>query len=351
MVQNHQINAKDKLSVADELNNEKPSLRPKLLNDFIGQSQIKKNLTVFITAAKLRDSVLDHVLLSGPPGLGKTTLSDIIANEMAIKITSTSGPLLVKQGDLAAILTNLSENQILFIDEIHRMNRKIEEVLYSAMEDFKLDVIIGKGIGARTLKIDLPKFTLIGATTRMGMLSSPLRDRFGIPLRINFYQQKEILAIILRSAKIFNIKINIKAATEISRRSRGTPRIANRYLKRCRDFSLVAKEDMISEKLVKRALTELKVDEIGLDELDLTYLKTIAFTYDNAPVGINTLASALSEDKDTLEATCEPYLIQIGFLKKTAQGRILSDKALIYLGVTPPEEKQLNIPLVGNFKP
>lgn len=312
------------------------TLRPKFLDDFIGQQDLKNNLKVFIESAKIRNKPLDHVLISGPPGLGKTTLSYIISNELKLDIATTSGPLLEKQGDLAAILTALSPNQVLFIDEIHRMNRNIEEILYSAMEDFKLDIMIGQGPGAKSIKIDLPGFTLIGATTRIGMLSSPLRDRFGIPLRLGFYNEEEILEIVLRAADFIKQPTSKKAALEIASRSRGTPRIANRYLKRCYDFAVVKNEKSINLDVVNTALSSLKIDALGLDELDRIYLNTIADNYQGGPIGISTLSACISESKDTLEATCEPYLLYLGFLKKTARGRMLTDKAWKYLKKTNP---------------
>lgn len=309
------------------------SLRPLLLSDFIGQSLIKENLKVFIESAKFRKDTLDHTLFYGPPGLGKTTLSQIIAHEMGVGFKGTSGPIISKAGDLAAILTNLQPNDVLFIDEIHRLHTSVEEVLYSAMEDFKLDIIIGEGPAARTIKIDLPKFTLIGATTRLGLLSNPLRDRFGIPLKLNFYSHDELQKIVERDCEILNVKISNDASIEIAKRSRGTPRIAIRLLKRVRDFAIVAKKDIIDLEIVKLALERLNVDEIGLDSSDIKYLKFIIENYGGGPVGIDTLSAALSEERDSIEDTIEPFLIQQGFVNKTPRGRVITQKAYRHLNI------------------
>lgn len=309
------------------------SLRPLFLEDFIGQDDLKNNLKVFIESAKMRKEHLDHTLFYGPPGLGKTTLSHIIANEMGVGFKSTSGPILSKAGDLAAILTNLQPNDVLFIDEIHRLHSAVEEVLYSAMEDFKLDIIIGEGPAARTIKIDLPRFTLVAATTRLGLLSNPLRDRFGIPLKLNFYKPNELMKIIKRDCNILETEIEESAALEIANRSRGTARIAIRLLKRIRDFSIVAKKKVIDSEIVNLALDRLKVDKIGLDSSDLKYLYFIINNYDGGPVGIDTISAGLSEERDSIEDTIEPYLIQCGFINKTPRGRVITPIAYNHLGV------------------
>lgn len=309
------------------------SLRPKTLDEYIGQEKAKENLSVFIEAAKLRSEALDHVLLYGPPGLGKTTLSGIIANEMNVNIRTTSGPAIEKPGDLAALLTNLQENDILFIDEIHRLSRSVEEILYPAMEDFVLDIIIGKGPSARSIRIDLPKFTLIGATTRAGQLSSPLRDRFGVMLRLEMYNPNELAQIVKRSANILEVPCEDKGALELAKRSRGTPRIANRLLKRVRDFAQVMGNGEITEEIAAKALSKLEIDEIGLDSIDRLMLKTIIRNYGGGPVGLDTLAAAIGEESVTLEDVYEPYLMQIGFLTRTPRGRC----------VTPSAYKHLNI--------
>lgn len=320
------------------------SLRPLDLNDFIGQEDLKNNLKVFIESAKIRKEHLDHTLFYGPPGLGKTTLSHIIANEMGVGFKSTSGPILSKAGDLAAILTNLQPNDVLFIDEIHRLHSTVEEVLYSAMEDFKLDIIIGEGPAARTIKIDLPKFTLVAATTRLGLLSNPLRDRFGIPLKLNFYKPAELAKIIIRDCNILNAKINDDAALEIANRSRGTARIAIRLLKRIRDFSIVAKKEVIDNEIVNLALNRLNVDKIGLDSSDLKYLNFIIGNYQGGPVGIDTIAAGLSEERDSIEDTIEPYLIQCGFINKTPRGRVVTAVAYRHLGISfKKEDLQLDL--------
>lgn len=302
-------------------------LRPTFLRDFLGQEKLKENLEIFLRSAKNRSDSLDHTLFYGPPGLGKTTLAQIIAHEMGVGFKSTSGPVISKSGDLAAILTNLQQGDILFIDEIHRLNKNVEEVLYSAMEDFKLDIIIGEGPAARAIKIDLPKFTLVGATTRVGLIANPLKDRFGIPLRINFYTAKELEQIVIRDAKILQIGIAESAAQEISRRARGTPRIAIRLLKRVRDFANDAGEKIITQKTADYALKCLEIDGFGLDSSDHRYLNFIAQNYRGGPVGIETIAAAIGEERDTVEDTIEPYLIQQGFIEKTPRGRVITETA------------------------
>jgi holliday junction DNA helicase RuvB len=301
-------------------------LRPSFLGDFIGQQKLKENLEIFLNSAKSRNDSLDHTLFYGPPGLGKTTLAQIIAHEMGVGFKSTSGPVISKSGDLAAILTNLQAGDILFIDEIHRLNKNVEEILYSAMEDFKLDIIIGEGPSARAIKIDLPKFTLVGATTRLGAIANPLKDRFGIPLRINFYNVKELEQIIERDAKILNIGIENLASKEIAKRSRGTPRIAIRLLKRVRDFAINANQEIITQKIADYALTQLEIDNYGLDASDHRYLRFIAENYRGGPVGVETISSAISEERDTVEDSIEPYLIQQGFIEKTPRGRVITEK-------------------------
>jgi len=313
-------------------------LRPDFLNEFIGQKNIKNNLAVYINAAKKLETNLDHILFYGPPGLGKTTLAGIIAKELQVNFKATTGPILSKSGDLAAILSNLSANDILFIDEIHRMNTQVEEVLYSAMEDFKLDIIIGEGPAARTVRIDLPKFTLIGATTRMGLISNPLRDRFGIPLRLNFYHISELAAVIIRGAKILDFSISEDAANEIATRSRGTPRIALRLLKRVRDFAIYEDLKEIDAKIAKKSLDILEVDNFGLDSLDRKYLNYINENYHGGPVGIETIAAGLSEQKDSIEETIEPYLLQQGLISKTPRGRVITEKACLHLGIEYPKK-------------
>ena len=320
-------------SVADEteeiLEN---SLRPKTLNEYIGQTKVKENMKVYIEAAKKRSEPLDHVLLYGPPGLGKTTLSNIIATEMNANIRITSGPAIEKPGDLAALLTNLSENDVLFIDETHRLNRSVEEILYPALEDFSLDIIIGKGPSARSIRLDLPKFTLIGATTRAGSLSTPLRDRFGIVSRLELYSPEELEIIVKRSAHILEIKIDDQGAMEIARRSRGTPRIANRLLKRVRDYATVIGNGDINLEIARIALSKLEIDELGLDEIDRKLLETIIIKYAGKPVGIDNLAATIGEETETIEDVYEPYLMQIGFLARTPRGRIVLPPAYKHLG-------------------
>ena len=310
------------------------SLRPKYFNEYIGQREAKDNLNIYIQATKQRGEALDHVLLYGPPGLGKTTLAGIIANELGVNFRITSGPAIEKAGDLAAILTNLDEHDVLFIDEIHRLSRSVEEVLYSAMEDYALDIIIGKGPSARSVRIDLPKFTLVGATTRAGALAAPLRDRFGIVSRLEYYKQEELEFILTRAADILNIGIEQAGASEIARRSRGTPRIANRLLKRVRDFAQVVGNGVITADIADEALKRLHVDKMGLDRIDRRVLKCIIENYDGGPVGIETIAAAVSEERDTIEDVYEPYLMQLGFLGRTPRGRVATKLAYDHLGIS-----------------
>ena len=312
------------------------SLRPQRLREYVGQEKAKANLEVFIQAAKMRGEPLDHVLLHGPPGLGKTTLSGIIANEMGVNVRITSGPAIEKAGDLAALLTNLNENDILFVDEIHRLNRSVEEVLYPAMEDFAIDIIIGKGPSANSIRLDLPKFTLIGATTRAGQLSAPLRDRFGVTLRLELYTPEELAMIVSRSAGILDAPIEQEGAMEIARRSRGTPRIANRMLRRVRDFAQVVGDGVITKELADKALTALEVDYLGLDNIDRRMLRAIIEYYGGGPVGLETLAATINEEAVTLEDVYEPYLMQIGFLTRTPRGRCVTPKAYQHLGIAIP---------------
>jgi Holliday junction DNA helicase RuvB len=307
------------------------SLRPQRLNEYIGQQKAKGNLEVFIQAAQMRSEPLDHVLLYGPPGLGKTTLAGIIANEMGVNIRITSGPAIEKPGDLAALLTNLAENDILFVDEIHRMNRAVEEILYPAMEDYAIDIIIGKGPSANSIRLDLPKFTLIGATTRAGSLSAPLRDRFGVNLRLELYTPEELALIVKRSAGILEVPIEEEGAFEIARRSRGTPRIANRMLRRVRDFAQVRAGGVITREVADEALTALEVDQFGLDNIDRRMLRAIIEFYDGGPVGLDTLAATINEDTVTLEDMYEPYLMQQGFLTRTPRGRCVTQRAYDHL--------------------
>ena len=321
--------------LSNDLNEERleNSLRPKTLNEYIGQDKVKENMKVYIEAAKKRGEPLDHVLLYGPPGLGKTTLASIISNEMNSNIKITSGPAISKPGDLAALLTNLSEFDVLFIDEIHRLNKSVEEILYPALEDYTLDIIIGKGPSARSIRLDLPKFTLIGATTKAGSLSTPLRDRFGIVHRLELYNTEDLTTIIKRSANILEINIDNESAVEIARRSRGTPRIANRLLKRVRDYAAVLGDGNITIKIAKIALNKLEIDDLGLDELDRRILETLIVKYRGRPVGIETIATTLGEEVDTIEDVYEPYLIQIGFISRTVRGRIALPAAYKHIGV------------------
>lgn len=309
------------------------SLRPQTLSEYIGQTKVKENMKIYIEAAKKRGDSLDHVLLYGPPGLGKTTLSNIIANEMEANIKITSGPAIEKPGDLAAILTSLSENDILFIDEIHRLNRNVEEILYPALEDFNLDIMVGKGPGARSIRIDLPKFTLIGATTRAGSLTTPLRDRFGIVSRLELYSEEDLCTIVLRSSNILQVEIDKIAALEIAKRSRGTPRIANRLLKRIRDYAIVLGDGKIKLDITRNALNKLEIDEMGLDNTDKKILETIIYKYSGKPVGLETLAATINEETETLEDVYEPYLMQIGFLARTPRGRIVTPLGYEHLGI------------------
>ena len=312
------------------------TLRPKTLDEYIGQNKVKENMKIYIEAAKKRGEPLDHVLLYGPPGLGKTTLANIISNEMNSNIKITSGPAIEKPGDLAALLTNLSEFDVLFIDEIHRLNKSVEEILYPALEDYTLDIIIGKGPSARSIRLDLPKFTLIGATTRAGALATPLRDRFGIVHHLEFYDTKDLTTIVKRSAKILDVEIDDESATEIARRSRGTPRIANRLLKRVRDYAAVLDNGNINLKVAKTALTKLEIDDMGLDNIDRKILETMILNYAGRPVGIETLASTIGEEVETLEDVYEPYLMQNGFLGRTPRGRIALPKAYEHLNLPNP---------------
>ncbi|MCK6562491.1 Holliday junction branch migration DNA helicase RuvB [candidate division KSB1 bacterium] len=311
-------------------------LRPALLDDFIGQEKMKNNLRVFMQAARGRHEALDHVLLYGPPGLGKTTLANIIANEMGTQLKNTSGPVLEKAGDLAGLLTNLGEGDVLFIDEIHRLNRVVEEYLYPAMEDYKLDIIIDKGANARSIQLRLPKFTLVGATTRAGLLTSPMRARFGVVIRLDYYTAEQLRIIVERSARILQIAIAPAAAVEIARRSRGTPRIANRLLRRVRDFAQIDGDGVVSLELAKSSLAQLDVDELGLDEMDKRLLRTLIEKFSGGPVGVNTLAVAVGEEAGTLEEIYEPFLIQEGFLKRTPRGRVVTPRAYQHLGFSRP---------------
>jgi Holliday junction DNA helicase RuvB len=315
------------------------SLRPLVLGEFIGQQKLRENLAVFIEAARGRDEAMDHVLFYGPPGLGKTTLAQIVARELGVGFRATSGPVITRAGDLAALLTNLQPRDVLFIDEIHRLSPAVEEVLYPAMEDFQLDLIIGEGPAARSVRIDLPKFTLVGATTRLGLITTPLRERFGIPLRLNFYEPKELDLIVRRGARVVSLDINDSGAMEIARRSRGTPRVAGRLLRRVRDFANVAKMKVVDQKAADEMLKRLDVDDLGLDAMDRRYLRLIADHYGGGPVGVETLAAALSEQRDTIEDAIEPYLIQQGLLQRSPRGRMLTVTGYRHLGLTPPRNQ------------
>lgn len=312
-------------------------LRPRQLADYVGQEKVKGNLSVFINAAKERREPLDHVLLYGPPGLGKTTLAGVIANEMGVNIRITSGPAIEKAGDLAAILTNLSQNDILFIDEIHRMSRTVEEILYPAMEDFALDIIIGKGPSAKSIRLDLPKFTLIGATTRAGLLTAPLRDRFGVMARLELYKTEELVRIIKRSAEILNVKIDDGGAAEIASRSRGTPRIANRLLKRVRDFAQISYGGEITRENAAMSLKRMEIDEMGLDEIDNRMIMTMIKNFGGGPVGVDTLAATIGEETNTIEDVYEPYLMQLGYISRTPRGRIVTQAGYEHYGIPMPE--------------
>lgn len=314
------------------------ALRPQTLDDFTGQAEARANLKIFIEAAKNRGEALDHVLFVGPPGLGKTTLAQIMAKELGVNFRSTSGPVIAKAGDLAALLTNLEERDVLFIDEIHRLNPAVEEILYPAMEDFQLDLIIGEGPAARSVKIDLSKFTLVAATTRLGLLTTPLRDRFGIPVRLNFYTVEELESIVRRGARLMGLGMTDEGAREIARRGRGTPRIAGRLLRRVRDFAEVARAEAVTQKIADEALTRLLVDNMGLDQLDRRYLSMIAHNFGGGPVGIETIAAGLSEPRDAIEDIIEPYMIQQGFIQRTPRGRVLTANAWKHLGLTPPKD-------------
>jgi len=316
-----------------QANDNDRALRPKKLDDFIGQTGLKANLAVFIESARRRNDTMDHTLFYGPPGLGKTTLAQIISSELGVNFRMTSGPVLAKAGDLAAILTNLEEKDVLFIDEIHRMNSAVEEVLYPALEDFELDLVIGEGPAARTVRIELQPFTLVGATTRLGLLTTPLRDRFGIPIRLEFYSVEELLEIILRASKFMKIQTDYSGGLEIAKRSRGTPRIANRLLRRVADFAVVDGNGTITKEIADSSLSRIGVDIAGLDNADRKYLKIIAENYAGGPVGAETISAAMSEARDAIEEVIEPYLLQQGFLKRTSRGRVITEKAWLHLGI------------------
>jgi len=342
------MNSPRRLVAADKRDDDvDASLRPQRLSEFIGQEQARANLSIFIEAARARKEALDHVLFVGPPGLGKTTLAQIVARELGVNFRATSGPVIAKAGDLAALLTNLEPRDVLFIDEIHRLNPAVEEILYPAMEDFQLDLIIGEGPAARSVKIDLSPFTLVGATTRAGLLTNPLRDRFGIPVRLNFYSEKELEEIVNRGARVLGIGIAPDGANEIARRARGTPRIAGRLLRRVRDFAHVDGAKVIDRRAADRALSALEVDGAGLDAMDRRYLKTIAENYGGGPVGVDTLAAALSEPRDAIEDIIEPFLIQKGFIQRTPRGRLLTVHGFQHLGLPPPTRDPAQFGLFG----
>jgi Holliday junction DNA helicase RuvB len=324
------------------------SLRPQRLDEFIGQQQACSNLRVFIEAARARKEALDHVLFVGPPGLGKTTLAQIVARELGVNFRATSGPVIAKAGDLAALLTNLEDRDVLFIDEIHRLNPAVEEILYPAMEDFQLDLIIGEGPAARSVKIDLARFTLVGATTRAGLLTTPLRDRFGIPIRLNFYTVEELEQVVRRGARVLSLNLTPDGGNEIARRARGTPRIAGRLLRRIRDFAHVKRAESVDRRVADAALVQLEVDPAGLDAMDRRYLTTIAANYGGGPVGVETLAAALSEPRDAIEEIIEPFLIQQGFVQRTPRGRLLTSHAFRHLGLAEPARDPAQYGLFGN---
>ncbi|MBE7637973.1 Holliday junction branch migration DNA helicase RuvB [Sneathiella sp. P13V-1] len=328
-----------------DLDENERHLRPQVLDDFIGQKQVRENLSIFIQAARSRGEALDHVMFFGPPGLGKTTLSQIVARELGVNFRATAGPVITKAGDLAALLTNLEENDVLFIDEIHRLSPAVEEILYPAMEDFHLDLIIGEGPAARSVRIDLPPFTLVGATTRSGLITTPLRERFGIPLRMNFYEPDELQLIVSRGARVLGFELSDDGAEEIAKRSRGTPRVAGRLLRRVRDFAAVAGDKVVTADVADAALSRLEVDKRGLDAMDRRYLRRIAEDFGGGPVGVETLSAALSEPRDAIEDIIEPYLIQQGLLQRTPRGRLLTEAAFDHLGLGFPKEisRQLNL--------
>ena len=336
------------LSGAKRDDDSESSLRPLSLSDFTGQAAARANLQVFINAARARGDALDHVLFVGPPGLGKTTLAQIVARELGVNFRSTSGPVIAKAGDLAAQLTNLEERDVLFIDEIHRLNPAVEEILYPAMEDYQLDLIIGEGPAARSVKIDLPKFTLVGATTRAGLLTTPLRDRFGIPIRLQFYTVEELQGIVARGARVLGVPMSDDGANEIARRSRGTPRIAGRLLRRVRDFAIVDGDAVVTRAVADKALGLLDVDGIGLDQMDRRYLTTVAINFGGGPVGIETIAASLSEPRDAIEEIIEPFLLQQGFIQRTPRGRLLTPHAFRHLGMPEPSRETGQFGLFGD---